>query len=102
LLDEINHALSRPKFKKYLRVPVSRFIEVIGLAVTIPALLTRQFNPPKNSRALLPTWITSSILSKSAVDYTNYKCHRCQFEITPTPFNHPTGDDFVAETYDSF
>jgi hypothetical protein len=43
-----------------------------------------------------------SILSKSAVDYINYKCHRCQFEITPTPFNYPKGDDFAAETYDHF
>jgi hypothetical protein len=43
-----------------------------------------------------------SILSKTAVDYTNYKCHRCQFEITPTPFNYPKGDDVMTETYDRF
>ena len=27
-----------------------------------------------------------SILSKPAVDYANYKCQRCQFDIIPTPF----------------
>ena len=27
-----------------------------------------------------------SILSKPAVDYANYRCHRCQFDVIPTPF----------------
>ena len=35
LLDEISKVLSRPKFKKYLKAPVSRFIEVIELGITI-------------------------------------------------------------------
>jgi hypothetical protein len=39
-----------------------------------------------------------SILSKPAVDYMNYKCHRCQLDIIPTPFNYPRGGDLM-ETY---
>ncbi len=30
-----------------------------------------------------------SILGKPGVDYLNYKCNNCSFNITPTPFSHP-------------
>jgi len=41
-----------------------------------------------------------SILTKPAVDYLNYECHRCEFDVTPVPFpGFSRGDDIA--TYES-
>ena len=37
-----------------------------------------------------------SILSKPNIDHMNYKCHRCPFDIIPTSYEYPKGDDLTG------